>query len=94
MWGCLHHEFLLPFLGIYEKEVSWEFFLVSPYMTNGTLAQWRKRVVPSQLEVEMRVRFVPFLPFLYRLLTCSASYLAPGSLSGRPLHSFRRRGSR
>ena len=65
MWRSLHHKFLLPFLGIYENEASSQLFLVSPYMTNGTLAQWRKRVVPSLLEVEMRVRFILFLQFLY-----------------------------
>ena len=65
MWRSLHHNFLLPFLGIYENEASSQFFLVSPYMTNGTLAQWRKRAAPSMLEVEMRVRFILFLQFLY-----------------------------
>ena len=74
MWGSLHHEFLLPLLGIYENEVLSQFFLVSSYMKNGTLAQWRKRVVPSLLEVEMRVRFMLFQQFLYWILTCSASY--------------------
>ena len=65
MWRSLHHNFLLPFLGIYEKEALSQFFLVSPYMTNGTLPQWRKRAAPSMLEVEMRVRFILFLQFLY-----------------------------
>ena len=64
LWGSLHHEFLLPFIGIYGNEASSQFFLVSPYMTNGTLAQWRKRAEPPLLEVEMRVRFILFLPSL------------------------------
>ena len=94
MWRSLHHKFILPFLGIYENEASSQFFLVSPYMANGTLAQWRKRVVPSVLEIEMHVRFILFLSFLYRILTCCAYYKAPGSRSGHQLHSFRRRSSR
>ena len=54
MWGSLKHKFVLPFLGIYEIEsgtVS-RFFLVYPYMVNGTLAQWRKRANPSIAEIE------------------------------------------
>ena len=60
MWRSLDHKFVLPFLGIYENEAGLQ-FLVSPYMTNGTLAQWRKRAMPSLLEMEMRVRFILFL---------------------------------
>ena len=73
MWRSLHYKFLLPFLGIYESEASPKFFLVSPYMANGTLAQWRKRVVPSLLNIEIRVCFL-FRPLLYWLLTCYTSY--------------------
>jgi serine/threonine protein kinase len=55
MWRSLSHEFVLPFLGIYEDKSVKQFFLVSPYMKNGTLAQWRKEVNPSVAEVEERV---------------------------------------
>jgi serine/threonine protein kinase len=58
MWGSLEHKFVLPFLGIYGFEDGKEsrFSLVSPYMSNGTLAQWRKKVNPSMSEIEHRVR--------------------------------------
>ena len=55
MWRSLSHKFVLPFLGIYEDKSVKQFFLVSPYMKNGTLAQWRKEVNPSVAEVEERV---------------------------------------
>ena len=66
MWGSLKHKFVLPLLGIYEFEsgpVS-RFFLVSPYMKNGTLSQWRKKANPSVPEIEERVR----LFFLWHLV--------------------------
>ena len=53
MWRSLNHDHVLPFLGIYEVDaVS---YLVSPYMENGTLAQWRKKENPSIAEIEDRV---------------------------------------
>ena len=55
VWKCLNHEFLLPFLGIYEDK-----FLVSPYMENGTLAQWRKNANPSIAQMEQLVGFSSF----------------------------------
>ncbi|KAF8332885.1 kinase-like domain-containing protein [Amanita rubescens] len=57
MWGSLEHEFVLQFIGIYviEDEMAPQFFLVSPYMKNGTLAQWRKRRNPSTTEIEERM---------------------------------------
>ncbi|KAF8319462.1 kinase-like domain-containing protein, partial [Amanita rubescens] len=57
MWRSLTHRSVLPFLGIYELEdgTAPQFFLVSPYMTNGNLAQWRKKTNPSVAEVEERV---------------------------------------
>jgi hypothetical protein len=64
MWRTLKHKFLLPFLGIYEfeSETISRFFLVSPYMKNGTLAQWRKKLEGNPLVAEIaervRVRFL------------------------------------
>ena len=55
MWRSLNHEFVLPFLGVYEDETTSQSFLVTPYMTNGTLAQWRKKANPPILEVQKRV---------------------------------------
>ncbi|KAF8730338.1 hypothetical protein AX14_005639 [Amanita brunnescens Koide BX004] len=55
MWRSLRHKFVLPFLGIYQDEAMEQLFLVSPYMKNGTLAQWRKKVNPSVAEIEQRV---------------------------------------
>ena len=64
MWGCLSHKFVLDFLGIYQDERMEQFFLVSPYMKNGTLAQWRKYANPSVTEVEKRVRLSVLLLFV------------------------------
>ena len=60
MWRSLCHKFVLPFLGIYRNESMEQIFLVSPYMRNGTLAQWRKKANPSIAEVKERVW--PFYP--------------------------------
>ena len=56
MWGSLQHIFVLPFIGIYEEEDGMA-FLVSPYMENGTLAQWRKNTNPSIAQITERVWF-------------------------------------
>ena len=69
MWRSLEHKFLLQFIGILEieDEIAPQFFLVSPYMKNGTFAQWRKRSNPSTAEIEERVR-LPFFSFSPQLL--------------------------
>ena len=54
MWGSLKHKFVLPFLGINEREDGTA-FLIDPYMEKGTLAQWRKLANPSVSEIEERV---------------------------------------
>ena len=64
MWRSLRHKFVLPFLGIYQDEAMEQLFLVSPYMKNGTLAQWRKKVIPSVAEIEQRVWFFLLLLFV------------------------------
>ena len=61
MWATLKHEFVLSFLGICEKQD--EMFLVSPYMENGTLAQWRKDAKPSVAKTQELVW--PFLLLLF-----------------------------
>ena len=61
MWAMVKHEFVLSFLGIYKEQE--EMFLVSPYMENGTLAQWRKNAKPSVTETWERV--CPFLLLLF-----------------------------
>ncbi|KAF8351953.1 WD40-repeat-containing domain protein [Amanita rubescens] len=55
MWRSLDHNLVLPFLGIHEDESASQFFLVSPYMKNGTLAQWRKKANPSVVHIEERI---------------------------------------
>ncbi|KAF8333300.1 kinase-like domain-containing protein [Amanita rubescens] len=55
MWRSLDHNLVLPFLGIHEDESASQFFLVSPYMKNGTLAQWRKKENPSVVHIEERM---------------------------------------
>ena len=47
-WGSLSHRFILPLLGIYAENSM--LFLVSPFMANGTLSQWRKRHNPVRMD--------------------------------------------
>ncbi len=50
------HRRILPLLGIFEMKP--QLFLVSPYMTNGTLTQWReKNQEPGVDEIHRMVRF-------------------------------------
>ncbi|KAF8331207.1 kinase-like domain-containing protein, partial [Amanita rubescens] len=48
-WWSLSHRFILPLLGIYEEKSC--LFLVSPYMTNGTLTRWRRERTPDIVEI-------------------------------------------
>ena len=52
MWRSLNHKFVLPFLGIYESEPTSQFFVVTPFMMNGTLSEWRKKANRSTSEIE------------------------------------------
>ncbi|KIL63435.1 hypothetical protein M378DRAFT_164503 [Amanita muscaria Koide BX008] len=52
IWRSLSHESVLPFLGIYEEE---QMFLVSPFMKNGTLSQWRNVHRPATADVRKRL---------------------------------------
>ena len=56
MWRSLNHERVLPFLGIFEDEPASRMFLVSPYIENGALSQWRKKTGPSTSEIQRLVR--------------------------------------
>ncbi|KAF8338411.1 kinase-like domain-containing protein [Amanita rubescens] len=49
VWRSLLHRFILPLLGIYEEESG--LFLVLPFMSNGTLTDWRKNEQPSVVEI-------------------------------------------
>jgi serine/threonine protein kinase len=56
---------VLPFLGVYEleDELKSQFFLVLPYMKNGTLAQWRRKESdPSITDIQKRVKHFFFQP--------------------------------
>jgi hypothetical protein len=53
-WGSFAHRFILPLLGIF-KEKS-ELFLVSPFVANGTLIQWRKEQNWDVVEIHRMVR--------------------------------------
>lgn len=55
-WWSLSHDYILPLLGIYETKSH--LFLVSPYMTNGTLFQWRQNHWPGEIEIRRMVRFL------------------------------------
>ena len=61
IWRSLSHESVLPFLGIHEDKPASLLFLVSPYMQNGTLSQWRAKSNPSVAEIQKRVRLLHFL---------------------------------
>ncbi|PFH49089.1 hypothetical protein AMATHDRAFT_5234 [Amanita thiersii Skay4041] len=54
-WRSLSHQYVLPFLGICVEEASSRTFLVSPYMENGTLKNWRQRVNPSASDIRQRI---------------------------------------
>jgi serine/threonine protein kinase len=57
-WRSLSHRFILPLLGIYEE--GSQLFLVSPFMTNGALCDWRKEHSPVRLdEIQRLVRRQP-----------------------------------
>ncbi|KAF8689674.1 hypothetical protein AX14_003217 [Amanita brunnescens Koide BX004] len=45
-WRSISHRYILPLLGIHE-----ELFLVSPFMKNGTLSQWRREKGPDIIEI-------------------------------------------
>ena len=47
-WQSLSHKYILPLLGIYEEGP--QLFLVSPFMMNGALRDWRKDHVPVQVD--------------------------------------------
>jgi serine/threonine protein kinase len=54
-WRSLSHRFILPLLGIYEEGP--QLFLVSPFMTNGALRDWRRQLTPVRIdEIERLVR--------------------------------------
>ena len=70
MWAMLQHHFVLSFTGIsFSRDRDYyrpdDMILVSPYMENGTLTQWRKNANPSVTETWERV----WLLFFYSLLT-------------------------
>lgn len=77
MWRSLNHKFLLPFSGIYEDESVSQFSLVSPYMENGTLSQWRKNVNPSIAEIKRLVGFASF-GSSWKLTLCEILEVAQG----------------
>ncbi|KAF8351818.1 kinase-like domain-containing protein [Amanita rubescens] len=52
-WGSLPHRYILPLLGVFEDRSA--LFLVSPYMTNGTLSQWRHRNQPAVADIHRRM---------------------------------------
>ncbi|KAF8351893.1 kinase-like domain-containing protein, partial [Amanita rubescens] len=56
VWRSLSHPYIMPLLGIYEEQSL--YFLVSPYMENGTLADWRNNQNPSTTDIERRIREV------------------------------------
>ena len=55
-WRSLSHRFIIPLLGIFEEKSH--LFLVSPFMSNGTLTKWRESSPsPVPAEIHRLVRF-------------------------------------
>ncbi|KAF8345488.1 kinase-like domain-containing protein [Amanita rubescens] len=48
-WRSLSHRFILPLLGIFENKS--QLYLVSSFMMNGTLSNWRKEQTPTMSEL-------------------------------------------
>ncbi len=54
-WRSLVHRSIIPLLGIFEDRS--QLYLVSPFMTNGTLSEWRKKqILPHVAELHRLVR--------------------------------------
>ena len=58
-WRSLSHRFILPCLGIYEEKS--QLFLVSPFMENGTLTQWRREQERGVTEINNMVGYTVFV---------------------------------
>lgn len=55
-WRSISHRFVIPLLGIFAQEPR--LFLVSPFMKNGTLNQWRREQERDVDEIQNLVRFL------------------------------------
>ena len=56
VWRSLRHLFILPLLGIFKDQRAQ--YIVLPLMPNGTLMDWRRKVMPLSLaEIHRLVRF-------------------------------------
>ncbi|KAF8626482.1 hypothetical protein AX17_006538 [Amanita inopinata Kibby_2008] len=53
-WRTLSHEYVLPFMGVFQENESY-INIVSPFMENGTLREWRKKKNPSVSDIEQRM---------------------------------------
>jgi serine/threonine protein kinase len=53
-WRSLSHRFILLLLGIYTEKS--QLFLVSPFMKDGTLTQWRRAQERGVTEIHKLVR--------------------------------------
>ena len=58
-WRSLSHRFILPLLGVYQGKS--ELSLVSPFMENGTLTQWRRKQERGAIEIHRMVRRTVFV---------------------------------
>ena len=67
-WRSLVHKTIHPLIGIFEEEQLQ--FLVSPFMSNGTLTEWRKDKPPSIIpEVHRMVRFCRLSKYTNRMIS-------------------------
>ena len=89
-WRSLSHRFILPLLGIYEEGP--QLFLVSPFMTNGALRDWRKEHVPIRIgEIRRLVRYQQLSEPSNNIIN---TRLAAGGGRGYSVHSLGRNRSR
>ncbi|KIL53945.1 hypothetical protein M378DRAFT_19369, partial [Amanita muscaria Koide BX008] len=57
-WRTLSHKYILPFIGILVDSSQSFVSLVSPFMENGTLRDWRLNMTPSIPEIKKRIQEV------------------------------------
>ena len=61
MWRTLSHDYVLPFWGIYQDPTGSDAIcLVSPFLENGTLNDWRHNKNPGVPEIEIRASLSAF----------------------------------
>lgn len=74
VWRSLDHQYILPFLGLDLATFASSdcVCLVLPFMSHGSIRQYREEKGPENIDVELRVRsltifgLLPFDEFLFK----------------------------